>query len=424
MTQRFPYDWVRTVMPELLGLDEIPLLGSPPAFPWEELGRQLATALHCEEIQITPGLLQWREPQAFTEALASPVIPLTCVASGTPGAIFWIMAQSDIALLMAKLLDSESTAIDSVLCDLAYVKGFYSFLALQLLHFLAAQRFDKGIAYTLQEAGPLPEQAALCQDVQITVQGVTATGRLLITAPFRKAWAARYALEPQELLKRSSLAEQLHVQVHLEMGKVALTQKQWRAVALGDVIVLDSCLAQPDFSKTKVLLTIGGIFFLRARLKKGSLKILESPAMQEVGESMREYSGESEEESGDDYVNEAEDEYEECFEETPFEENTNEQQQPESHEHEERDAAASVEQEANRQQQFVRVEEIPLQITVEVGRVQMSVQQLVALQPGNIIELDMDFAKGVDLVVSGRKIARGELLKIGDQFGVRILECG
>lgn len=67
---------------------------------------------------------------------------------------------------------------------------------------------------------------------------------------------------------------------------------------------------------------------------------------------------------------------------------------------------------------------LPMNIVVEVGRLQMSLQKLLELQPGNLLELNLRPESGVDLVVNGKRIAKGELLLIGDALGVRILDIG
>ncbi|MEI8366630.1 MAG: type III secretion system cytoplasmic ring protein SctQ, partial [Parachlamydiaceae bacterium] len=68
------------------------------------------------------------------------------------------------------------------------------------------------------------------------------------------------------------------------------------------------------------------------------------------------------------------------------------------------------------------VDEIPLSVVIEVGRIQMSVKKLLELQPGNMLDLDIHPESGVDLVVNGKRIAKGELLRIGDVLGIRIME--
>ena len=68
--------------------------------------------------------------------------------------------------------------------------------------------------------------------------------------------------------------------------------------------------------------------------------------------------------------------------------------------------------------------DIPIALVIEIGRVQMSLQKLLDLQPGNLLEMDVRPESGVDLVVNGKCIGKGELLRVGETLGVRILDLG
>lgn len=66
--------------------------------------------------------------------------------------------------------------------------------------------------------------------------------------------------------------------------------------------------------------------------------------------------------------------------------------------------------------------DIPLQISVELGRVKMVVKDVVELGSGSIIEIDKAAGEPVDVLVNGKIVARGEVVVIEDNFGVRITE--
>ena len=66
--------------------------------------------------------------------------------------------------------------------------------------------------------------------------------------------------------------------------------------------------------------------------------------------------------------------------------------------------------------------DIPLQISVELGRVKMVVKDVVELGSGSIIEIDKAAGEPVDVLVNGHIVARGEVVVIEDNFGVRITE--
>lgn len=66
--------------------------------------------------------------------------------------------------------------------------------------------------------------------------------------------------------------------------------------------------------------------------------------------------------------------------------------------------------------------DIPLEVSVELGRVKMVVKDVIDLGSGSIVEIDKAAGEPVDVMVNGRLVARGEVVVIEDNFGVRITE--
>ncbi|SHR14445.1 Flagellar motor switch protein FliN [Mycobacteroides abscessus subsp. abscessus] len=66
--------------------------------------------------------------------------------------------------------------------------------------------------------------------------------------------------------------------------------------------------------------------------------------------------------------------------------------------------------------------DIPLQVTVELGRTRRSVKEILELSAGSIIELDKLAGEPVDILVNNRLIAKGEVVVIDENFGVRVTD--
>lgn len=66
--------------------------------------------------------------------------------------------------------------------------------------------------------------------------------------------------------------------------------------------------------------------------------------------------------------------------------------------------------------------DVPLQVTVELGRTRKLIRDILELVPGSIIELDKLAGEPVDVLVNGKLIAKGEVVVIDENFGVRITE--
>jgi flagellar motor switch protein FliN/FliY len=66
--------------------------------------------------------------------------------------------------------------------------------------------------------------------------------------------------------------------------------------------------------------------------------------------------------------------------------------------------------------------DVPLRVSVELGRTRMSVRQVLELQNGSVVELDRMAGDAVDILVNDRLMARGEVVVVDDKFGIRITE--
>jgi flagellar motor switch protein FliN len=66
--------------------------------------------------------------------------------------------------------------------------------------------------------------------------------------------------------------------------------------------------------------------------------------------------------------------------------------------------------------------DVNLQFTVELGRTQMPVRQILELQNGSVVELDRIAGDAVDVFINEHLMARGEVVVVDDKFGVRITE--
>ena len=66
--------------------------------------------------------------------------------------------------------------------------------------------------------------------------------------------------------------------------------------------------------------------------------------------------------------------------------------------------------------------DIPLQISVEVGRSKILLRDLLKMSEGYVIELDKLAGEPLDLYVNSRLIARGEAVLVGDKFGIRLTD--
>ena len=107
-------------------------------------------------------------------------------------------------------------------------------------------------------------------------------------------------------------------------------------------------------------------------------------------------------------------------EEDPWAEAMNEQADAEAagFENLEDDASAANDDEVN----LDVILDVPVDISMEIGRTKISIRNLLKLNQGSVIELDRLAGEPMDVLVNGTLIAHGEVVVVNDKFGIRLTD--
>ena len=76
----------------------------------------------------------------------------------------------------------------------------------------------------------------------------------------------------------------------------------------------------------------------------------------------------------------------------------------------------------NQKENIDLIMDVPLEVTVELGRTRKSIQDILEFAPGTIIELNKIAGEPIDVLVNGKYVAKGEVVVIEESFGVRVTE--
>jgi len=66
--------------------------------------------------------------------------------------------------------------------------------------------------------------------------------------------------------------------------------------------------------------------------------------------------------------------------------------------------------------------DVPVTLSVEIGRSKLPIKQLISLNQGSVVELERGVNEPLDLMVNGTLIARGEVVVVDGQFGLRLID--
>ena len=73
-------------------------------------------------------------------------------------------------------------------------------------------------------------------------------------------------------------------------------------------------------------------------------------------------------------------------------------------------------------QEFDMILDIPVHLTVELGRTKISIRNLLQLAHGSVVELEALAGEPMDVLVNGTLIAQGEVVVVNDKFGIRLTD--
>jgi type III secretion system YscQ/HrcQ family protein len=237
-------------------------------------------------------------------------------------------------------------------------QGFYHFLFLKILDTLDHLKIFKNISPRLLPNTPFPQENGFCIDIACSLPTRTLQGRLVCPQSFLSAFKAHEPFQKTTIL---SLAEKVEFDLRLKcaIGYSLLKSDEWDSLQVGDFLTLDRCSYDPVEGKGSLTVSLGTTTLFMARFKPEGLKVLDHAF------------------------------YEEALDEPKKEEETT---------------------------------TTDLLLTAEIGQLNISLSQLLQLKSGSILDLPIRPEQGIDITTSGRRVAKAELLKLGEAIGLRILD--
>jgi flagellar motor switch protein FliN/FliY len=366
-----PLAWVRKIASVVPELNTIPLFGNAPVFDWHHFSALVAARISVPHLSIHAREQTWREPGDMKKGLGKDAIVYPIVASPI-GTVYWIMSQEDMIKFTSWLLKPQGKA--RALTSEILQEGFYRYLTLEVLDAIQGMQPLQHFSLHLSEEERSAEGRTFCIDLEIELERKVCWGRLAIPEEFRTAWVLYFEKLPSEYIP-TELSRQLEIELGVKTGSVRLDQSEWKSLKEGDFVLLDRGSYDAQTGAGIALLTLGGTPLFNVKIHNNQLQLVDYAFYYE--DNMEQKNGE--------------------------------------HAHKEQQPAEG---------EVVAIKELPLFVTVELARLKMSLDKLMHLNPGNTLELPIHPDQSVSLTVNGQKVGRAELVYLGENLGLRILEIG
>ena len=200
----------------------------------------------------------------------------------------------------------------------------------------------------------------------------------------------------------------MDVDVAVEAARIQMTSEEVRNLEVGEFLLPQHAFYIPGSPKARVFLTYQEQPLFRAKLEDGKLTILEMPLVHEAflpqgGHSVSSVT----EELPEDEKN--------LFEGEAIEEGAVSSEK-------DIESAKSEAISVGLLKEPFDVLKIPLSVSVQIGKLRLSVKDLSEMQRGNVLDMNVRPEDGVSLVANGAVFGKGSLILIGDNLGVQITE--
>ncbi|MDJ0651633.1 MAG: type III secretion system cytoplasmic ring protein SctQ [Simkaniaceae bacterium] len=374
--------WIKQVESLVLGARDIPMWGSFPTFPWKDFTHELSTSLGVKNLKVSVGSAEWKKGSGILSGMGRSPLQLAIELSPLKGSFFLVFPSEDFSKLSSWVIHPE--AGNDGFSDPYLQEGFLRYLCAQSMKVVEKIQIFPGLAPKLIDM-PLVKENAYCIDLAIAYTKETIWGRLICPTHFQESVKHHYA-QDWNFSFPSNLYPSVFAEVSVSAGRTILSQESWRKIREGDFVILDHCSYYPKLKKGTFQLELEKTPLFHAKVKEDSIKIL-------------------------DYAH-------------YFEENTMDNENDEKPPYGESVDKEAVSVDEAPEESMVSPNKVPVSLTIEVAKLKMSLDKLLKLKPGNVIELGVQVEKGVKLVANGQCIGKGALLQIGDVIGVKIIKLG
>jgi flagellar motor switch protein FliN/FliY len=400
--------WQKAITELLQETKEIPLWGTAPAFPFDNFNQTLKERFEIPDLHVDSRHVDWIPAGGWREGAGAKPLVFALEAPRLAGHVFWVVSVEEMKELCFSFLLSSHPTENMKDTPLSFLKGFYRFLCLKALDTLAELEAFPGLRFTFSNQETVPDEPMFGIEASISCKGTKSFAKILV--PQKTLGSFKEFFRDRGSLLSKEQAANIEVALPLVIGNSTLGHHAWKQLHIGDFLILDHCDYKPKIKRGKARLFLEGHPIALCSLRGNSLEILEYQFdKEEIVKDEEEYPEEEHEEFEEGGLDEPAEAEEGEFLEEELEEELPEEPEALSLPIEEMPALGK---------------EIPINLCVEVARIKMSLDKVLALKPGNLIELLVGPEQGVTITANGKAIARGELLLLGEALGVKITELG
>ncbi len=358
-------------------MDESPLLGTS-FFDSRTFSKKLLDRLEIPDLHIEEKQTKWVSTDDLFKGLGENIEYIPFTLSPIETEAFWVMSQEDIEKICTFFLtkDEKHKGFTSQILQ----EGYYHYLLLETFDILKEMPLFDHLSPKLHFDAPKPSLPALVKDIEIKFKNFVCWGKLIFPSSFQKSWKTYFhKLLPDPV--HPEIARNCTLTVGLKIGEITLTENEISSLKAGDFVLFEHSSYDIKTKQGSAVLTLNTHSLLQVSIQDNQC-VTTAPLDQEKKN----------------------------MEKT---DNLDQPLEPEEN------LVSSVEEEEN-----TDLKSLPINLCIEIARFKISLKKLMSLEPGNVLELPIHPNQAASLTVNGKKMGSAELIYLGENLGIRILDLG
>lgn len=422
MVAQVPLDWIEEIKQEIFALEAAPLLPPAPSFPVEALSKELHSRIGlAATIAVgSPKVINKEELKEQLSPTTSRLFSFALAPHTSP--LYVLIGHEALNQLSAALLAGDLQAAVSL--QSALQESFYLFLGAAMIDAVQATGYTKDYApRLLSTAEGLKELSPMVSiPITVTCQERPLSLLLLIPPALQRSLKEQTRQKEEVVLRDAALSSKINLVARLLLELVPLHYSDIANLTVGSFLLLDKATTG---AQTNIQVVVGKRAFFAGKITgdKMTITALAEP-LEEIKKMNKPESPSPQPPAPEEKPGYFLGEDEEFFvEDEELSKVLKEQETaaPTTPEAPAAEAPKAPLQEPSAESAGTHITDVPLQVEVVVGYMRLSIKDLISMQVGGSYTLGSPISAHVDLLVNGKRIAKGELIKSGDVLGVRIL---
>jgi hypothetical protein len=226
----------KKITQKLLEYDTIPLFGGASAFPWENFSTILAEHLDQKSLNVLCKNVEWLEEDRLLSHLGKEPFCLSYEVSPLDGLCYTVTDKENLLSLIPLLVFKDQKYVLPLEED--FIESFIVFISLQIMDAFNEVSYDPLLKPSLVEETTLPKENMLAIDLHCSLQEHSFLFKIFFPKLFQSE-IVRYFSQKKGMKSTQQLKNTLKAEVGVRIGSVDLKKKQWDAVKVGDLLLLD-----------------------------------------------------------------------------------------------------------------------------------------------------------------------------------------